>query len=382
MKNKIWYILKKEVRETFRDKKSLSMMLIIPFMIPIIIIGMSALFESQIETDINEYNKIGFAYELTDAEKGIIENLKIDAVVDTLENLEEKYANKEIDIYLTRDENTIYLNGYSNTNTLKARSLVESYVTVYKEYLQREFLVYNKINADDVLGVLKLESKISDKENFYSNYVTVYGFLFIIMAITVSATYPSTDTTAGEKERGTLETLLTFPIKSKDIIIGKFLSVSLSTFLTGIFGLILMLISLKLSGGMFKIYEGVKLIPPVLNIIIMLLIIILLSLLISGLCISIASKSKSFKEAQSALTPLNFISVFPGLIAFMINVESSRILSLIPFLNYTIIIQDLTNGVVDWINIILMFISTILIIVVVLYLIIKQYKSEKVLFSN
>ena len=43
------------------------------------------------------------------------------------------------------------------------------------------------------------------------------------MAITVSATYPSTDSTAGEKERGTLETLLTFPIRSKDIIVGKFL---------------------------------------------------------------------------------------------------------------------------------------------------------------
>ena len=64
MKNNLWNILRKELRELFRDKKSLAMMLIIPIFIPLIIIGMSALFESQMEKDIEEYNKIGFAYEI------------------------------------------------------------------------------------------------------------------------------------------------------------------------------------------------------------------------------------------------------------------------------------------------------------------------------
>ena len=62
---------------------------------------------------------------------------------------------------------------------------------------------------------------IETGKNFFANYIKNYAFLFIIMAITLSSTYPATDTTAGERERGTLETLLTFPIKSKDIIIGK-----------------------------------------------------------------------------------------------------------------------------------------------------------------
>ena len=64
MKSNLWNILKKELRELFRDKKSLSMMLIIPIFIPLIMLGMSALFESQTEKDINEYNTIGFAYNL------------------------------------------------------------------------------------------------------------------------------------------------------------------------------------------------------------------------------------------------------------------------------------------------------------------------------
>ena len=62
MKNNLWNILKKELRELFRDKKSLAMMLIIPIFIPLIMLGMSALFEAQANKDIEEYNKIGFAY--------------------------------------------------------------------------------------------------------------------------------------------------------------------------------------------------------------------------------------------------------------------------------------------------------------------------------
>lgn len=112
------------------------------------------------------------------------------------------------------------------------------------------------------------------------------------------------------------------------------------------------------------------------------IVIIAYSFLISGLCIAIASRSKTFKEAQSALTPLTFISFFPGMIAFMINVKTTALLSLIPFLNYTLIFTDITNGTVNYLYIFLMLLSTIIIISIVLKIIIKQYKSENVLFSK
>ena len=71
------------------------------------------------------------------------------------------------------------------------------------------------------------------------------------------------------------------------------------------------------------------------SIVFALVIIIAYSFFISGLCIAIASTSKTFKEAQSALTPLTFISLFPGMIAFMIGITTTPILSIVPFLNYT-----------------------------------------------
>ena len=110
------------------------------------------------------------------------------------------------------------------------------------------------------------------------------------------------------------------------------------------------------------------------------IVIIAYSFFISGLCISIASKSKTFKEAQSALTPLTFISFFPGMIAFMVGVETTPILSIIPFLNFTLLFTDISNGNINLLNLVLMGVSTIIYITIVLKLIIKQYKSENVLF--
>lgn len=382
MKSNLWNILKKELRELFRDKKSLSMMLIIPIFIPLIMLGMSALFESQNEKDINEYNTIGFAYNLSEAEKNIAKEMDIKVVEGKEDELKEKYENGEINLYVTKDENKYTLNIDSSDNTAYAQNLTEQYFNAYKSYLQQNYLTQNGVDADSVLNIITVEEKALEQDNYFADFIKNYAFLFVIMAITVSATYPATDTTAGEKERGTLETLLTFPIKSKDIILGKFLGVTLSSIITGVISFILAIISLVIAENMFSIYDGLDIMFTPLSIVMAFIIIIVYSFFISGLCISIASTCKTFKEAQSALTPLTFISLFPGMIAFMISITTTPLLSIVPFLNYSLIFTDINAGNVNWLNIALMIISTFIYIAIVLGYIIKQYKSEKVLFSK
>ena len=375
MKNNLWNILKKELREMFRDKKSLSMMLVIPIFVPLIVLGMSALFEVQANKDIEEYNKIGFAYELSEEEKNIAKELNIEVNEGNEDELKTKYENDEIDLYITKD-------GNDSDVTTYAKTLMESYFNVYKEYLQSGYLQANNVNPNDVLNIITVEENITEEENMFVSYIRNYAFVFIIMAITVSATYPATDTTAGERERGTLETLLTFPIKSRDIIVGKFLAVTIASILTGIISLVLAIISVAIAQNAFSIYEGLNIMFSPISILLSVIIIIAYSFFISGLCIAIASSSKTFKEAQSALTPLTFISLFPGMIAFMIGVTGTPLLSIIPFINYVVVFTDTSAGNVDWLNIALMVISTIIYISIVLTYIIKQYKSEKILFSK
>ena len=373
--NKTLLILKKELRELFRDKKSLAMMLIIPIFIPLIIIGMSALFQSQTEADVTTYNKIGFDYELSPTEIEILDSLEIDYTVASTEELESSFNNKELNSYITKENNNYIINyDEANIESSQAAVMAQSYLETYKSVLEANYLTENNIDVNTFNNLLTYEQKSIEQQNFYSNYIVNYAFLFILMAITVSATYPATDATAGEKERGTLETLLTFPIKSKDIIIGKLLSVTLSSIITGLLSLILAILAIIYIQNTFDIYNGANLLnAPI--IISSIVIIIAFSIMISGLCIAIASMSKTFKEAQSALTPLTFIAFFPGMIAFMLNISNNWLLSIIPFINFSIIFTDITNGNLNILHLILMFISTIIIIIIVTYYIIKQYKS-------
>ena len=382
MKSNLFNILKKEIRELFRDKKSLAMMLVIPIFIPLLVVGMSALFESQVNKNVEEYNKIGFAYDMSDEEKNIASQMNISVVNGTEEELNKMYDEGEIDLKNKKNENKYVINSDASDNSTYSTSLMETYFNTYKQFLQQSYLQQNNINPNEVLNIITVEENVVEQDNFFANYIKNYAFLFIIMAITVSATYPATDTTAGERERGTLETLLTFPIKSRDIIVGKFLGVSISSIVTGVISLILAIISLIISQDMFTIYEGIDIMYSFASIVFALVIIIAYSFFISGLCIAIASTSKTFKEAQSALTPLTFISLFPGMIAFMIGITTTPILSIVPFLNYTLIFTDINNGNIDVLNISLMAISTIIYITAVLAYIIKQYKSEKVLFAK
>ena len=382
MKNNLWNILKKELRELFRDKKSLAMMLVIPIFIPLLVIGMSALFESQMNVDTEEYNKIGFSYELSEVEESIAKEMDIDVVHGTTKELKEKYEEGNINLYITKKDNHYTIHSDGSDNSSYASSLMETYFNTYKEVLQQESLSKQKINPDDILNIITVDEKVVEEDNFFASYIKNYAFLFILMAITVSATYPATDTTAGERERGTLETLLTFPIKSKDIIIGKFLGVTVSSIITGLLSLALAVISLFISKDMFTIYESVNTMYSLSSIIYAVVVIVTYSFFISGLCIAIASTSKTFKEAQSALTPLTFISLFPGMIAFMIGIKTTILISIIPFLNFTTIFTDITAGNINVLHIFLMMLSTVIYISIVFYYIIKQYKSEKVLFAK
>ena len=380
--NKTLLILKKELREVFRDKKSLAMMLIIPIFIPLMVIGMSALFNSETNKDVTTYNKIGFNYELSDIELEIINSLEIDYSINNIATLEKQFNKKEINSYITKENNNYIINyDSSNVESSGSSSLAITYLETYKSYLENNYLLNNNIDVSEFNNLLTIDENTIEQQNYFADYIVNFAFLFILMAITISATYPATDATAGEKERGTLETLLTFPIKSKDIIIGKLLSVTLSSIITGILSLILAILAIIYAQNTYDIYNNTTLLNTSI-IIYAIVIIITYSIMISGLCIAIASMSASFKEAQSALTPLTFIALFPGMIAFMIDISNNAILSLIPFINFSMIFTDVINNNLNIFNLILMFISTIIIITIVIAYIIKQYKSEKILFNE
>lgn len=379
--NNILITLKKELKLIIRDKKSLLMMAITPLFIPIFVILMSYIYE---ELTVNKEDKtyqIGVNYELSSTERELLSDEVKYTVYSSSKELEEAYNSNKILAYIVRDNNSynIYANIQSEDGSM-VTSLITNYLDNYNNYLGQSYLVNNNIDLSKVYNNLNYNVTEIKGESIFGNQIILMAITFTIMAITLSCIYTSTDTTAGEKERGTLETILTFPISRKELIFGKYLAISISGIVTLLIGVLLSIVSLYYVKNSFSIYDNVIFNINTITILLTILILLFYTLFISGLCITIASFTKSFKEAQSALTPISLVTCIPMFLE-MLSINISGVLSFIPIINHTIVINNILTSSININNILITIISSIIYIIVLLLFINKMYKSEKILFN-
>lgn len=379
--NNILITLKKELKLIIRDKKSLLMMAITPLFIPIFVILMSYIYEELTVNKDDKTYQIGVNYELSSTEREFLSDEVKYTVYSSSKELEEAYNSNKILAYIVRDNNSynIYANIQSEDGSM-VTSLITNYLDNYNNYLGQSYLVNNNIDLSKVYNNLNYNVTEIKGESIFGNQIILMAITFTIMAITLSCIYTSTDTTAGEKERGTLETILTFPIRRKELIFGKYLAISISGIVTLLIGVLLSIVSLYYVKNSFSIYDNVIFNINTITILLTILILLFYTLFISGLCITIASFTKSFKEAQSALTPISLVTCIPMFLE-MLNINISGVLSFIPIINHTIVINNILTSSININNILITIISSIIYILVLLLFINKMYKSEKILFN-
>ena len=374
--NNILITLKKELKLIIRDKKSLLMMAI-----PIFVILMSYIYEELTVNKDDKTYQIGVNYELSSTERELLSDEVKYAVYSSSKELKEAYNSNKILAYIVKDNNSynIYANIQSEDGSI-VTSLITNYLDNYNNYLGQSYLVNNNIDLSKVYNNLNYNVTEIKGESIFGNQIILMAITFTIMAITLSCIYTSTDTTAGEKERGTLETILTFPISRKELIFGKYLAISISGIVTLLIGVLLSIVSLYYVKNSFSIYDNVIFNINIITILLTILILSFYTLFISGLCITIASFTKSFKEAQSALTPISLVTCIPMFLE-MLNINISGVLSFIPIINHTIVINNILTSSININNILITIISSIIYIIVLLLFINKMYKSEKILFN-
>ncbi len=384
--NNIWITIKKELRGIIRDKKSLMMMILTPLMIPVFMLLFANVYDTEFQDqEENKEYEIGVNYELTEIEKTIVEESHLKTkYYKTKEALEKAYTKNSIYSYIWKEDNHYII--YSNpahTESIETSSLAMAYLEQYNSYLGHSYLANFPVDFEKVDHSISITTEILNGSNELVNMILFLGIVFSIMSISLTAIYGVTDTIAGEKERGTLETLLTFPIKSRELIIGKYLAITISCMITSLISSILVVGSTYISKNQFSIFDGAILNMNIETILFILLLMISYSFFVSGLCIAIASFTKSYKEAQSALTPISLMTMIPMIMNIMkINLDVK--ISLIPLVSHTMLINEIiTTGITS--NIILYLVIIILSTTIYSYIIVeiigRLYRNEKILFS-
>lgn len=374
--------IKKELRAIIRDKKSLLMMALTPFFIPLFVILMSYIYESMMTKDATIY-KIGINYNISDIEEEILKQNNLDIVYyQNKEEIEKAYDSKDISAYILKENSTytVYNNSQSEDGSYISMAIT-SYLENYNKYLGSLYLSENNIDTNLVYNSINYNTIELEGDSMMGNQVINMAIVFTIMAITLTAIYTATDSTAGEKERGTLETILTYPIKASELILGKFLAIVISGIITLFISIILTITSLTFVKYNFEILKSISFNLNLISIILSIIILLTYVFFISGLCIAIASRTKSFKEAQSTLTPVSLITCIPMFLQ-LLNTKLNNGLIFIPILNHNFILNDIFLGDINALNIIITIVSSIVYALVLVYIIIKEYKSERVLFDS
>jgi sodium transport system permease protein len=206
-------------------------------------------------------------------------------------------------------------------------------------------------------------------------------YLIIIMCF-MGAMYPAIDLAAGEKERGTLETLLVSPATRGEFVLGKYFVI----LTTGIVAAFLALGSLYFSmnymveemfsqlGAMLSLELGFSMI------ILILLIVLPMAGIFAAILLSVSIFARSFKEAQSYITVLNMFIILPAFVSFLPGMEMDFTMALIPVVNASMIIKDAISGTVQWNYVIAAFVWTNILAGLTLLFAKKWFERESVLF--
>lgn len=173
------------------------------------------------------------------------------------------------------------------------------------------------------------------------------SFLLIVFCF-LGAMYPAIDLAAGEKERGTLMTLLLVPTPRWRLVLGKLFVI----FTTGVVAALLSLLGLgawlALQGGALDGALGDVLATIGFRDLSLVFFMLLpTALIFASLLLSISVYAKSFKEAQNYIAPLNLLILLPGVFATLPGVELDWGTAWIPITNVVLVIEELIKGTLE-----------------------------------
>jgi sodium transport system permease protein len=218
----------------------------------------------------------------------------------------------------------------------------------------------------------------------------LFPFLLVMMALT-GAFYPAIDLCAGEKERGTMETLLISPASRVEIVVGKFFTVMLASIATAL----LNIASMGLTGWQLaRQFQGVSAggkhldaiigVPSLASAAWMVALLIPLAMLFSAVCLALAVLARSMKEGQYYMTPLYLVSMPLMFLTLMPGIELTLFTSLVPITGMSLLLRTLMQGRYD---VALRFslpvlLPTLVYAAVALRWAVDQFQSESVLFRE
>ena len=398
----IGIVYRKELVDSLRDRRTVISMVAVPLLLmPLLTIGVGAVLVRQVgqameevprvmilagqdsptvRAELEKLKEVRIVPEQPDYAEEISDK-KIRAAVEIPEGFDTKLATGEpmtVKIYMYEGE---MKSGFGADRLQKFfRDLRDRTV---KENLQARQLPDSLIRPFDIR-----QQNVAPAEKVGGAVLGGIVPYFVILLCLTGAMYPAMDLTAGEKERGTIETILCSPISRTHLVLGKFLMVLTASIATAILSLASMAVSFgvgkKLLLGVARgaADSAMQITISGKGVASIFFVVLPLAVFFSAALLAISLFAKSFKEAQSYLSPLMIIAVLPAVAALLPGVELNTALALVPVLNTSLVSKEIITGTYHWNYITLIFVSSSVYAAIALAIAVKLFQREDVLFRT
>ncbi len=392
-------ILIKELTDMIRDRRTIFMMVVMPLVvIPLLATTAIKLTQSQIEKAKDKELRVAvigetaapelfkrlskeenfFLVTMTNADsaRAMTAEQTLDGVVIIPQDFSE---------FVEGDKQaTIRLIFKSSESLNAARRRIEAIIDQYDREIVNERI--GRLQLDETLFdaiAIEREDVASTEEKFAENAGGFLPYIFIIFGF-MGSIYPALDLGAGEKERGTLETILSSPASRFDIVMGKFLVVVLFSIATAF---------LAMLGVLIMVYQFLPTIETNITqtvmdmlgprrIFIIMSMVLPVSAFFAAVALAISIFARSFKEAQSMMAPLNIIIILPAMIGMLPGFKLSAVTAAIPILNLSLATKAILGGSADPILIAEVYLSLFFLAGVSIYGCVKWFNREETLFRS
>ncbi|HOQ08118.1 MAG TPA: ABC transporter permease [Clostridiales bacterium] len=399
----VMIVLKKEIKDLIRDKRTIISSIVLPMiLIPVVNIVMGGGIQ-KFEKEINENVTVALSQSSNTAEARELVRDRIlsknpnivlvdtDDPVKALENneirciieLESSYAEKlkegmPIHITLQYDE--------SKTKSQAAADIVAWAVEEFSEEIIKERITSLGLDPA-ILQPVNIE-RVNVAPNEKGNNMMLEMMLpfMIAMLVAIGGIPAATDLVAGEKERNTFEPLLTTMPDRGSLLLGKYFAVTLFSFVSLIAILAGLFIGYMVNPNSLTIgvdagLEGITLDP--LALILALLITVALGMTFSGIQIALSTIAKSYKEAQTYMSFLILATMMPGYATMFIQAtDLSPVMFTLPVMNTVAAFKMILGGRIDYFNLVLALVTSIVFVALTLAFAASLFKKEKVMFRN
>lgn len=396
----MWLVFLKELKELLRDRKTLFFMIAIPVLMFPAIFGAIGYFSGQAfqkaESKVLNYALIGGQYapvidsalasndgfkrhELaTDADfKQQIKNGELDFVLD----IPATYGNDPL-----RDGQInlqVYLNDAGLNFVVKRLNEVVDTQSAANQQAAFTALGLSEEQSKALLEPIVLEKQdLSDQRENWGEKIGGFVPYLLLFSCLMGAIPVATDIGAGEKERGTLETLLLAPVPRKQLIMGKLITVAFAGGVSALVTVSSMLIwGLVLGQGMaIEAVTEVMAQIGVLDFVLMFAMLLPVVVIFAAALLSLSIYARSYKEAQSYTGMLPLAIVIPIVIALMPGVKLEDGWAWVPLTNVSLAIKELVKGTMDYFQLVAIFGSTAIIAGALFAFCVYWFNKEKVLF--